>query len=298
MTPWRILYRGSLSSCNYDCSYCPFAKTTNTVEQLAQDRKELERFVDWVSRQKRQIGILFTPWGEALGHPAYRQALVRLSSMPHINRVSIQTNLSATLNDLSAANRNTLALWSTFHPTQTSVEEFLKRCAVLELMGIRYSVGVVGLREHFPAIEALRNRLPAEVYVWVNAFKTIPDYYQPGEVDYLARIDPYFRWNLYRYPSLGGDCQTGDQVFSVDGAGEVRRCHFVPARIGNIYDDDFEDCLRPRPCPVATCGCHIGYVHRPLLDLGRLFGGGLLERIPDRWPQIEPAFVNGPALVD
>ena len=38
--------------------------------------------------------------------------------------------------------------------------------------------------------------------------------------------------------------------------------------------------LRPRLCPNATCGCHIGYVHRPELEMDRIFGAGLLERIP------------------
>ena len=30
-----ILYRGPLSSCNYDCAYCPFAKRRETPAQLA-----------------------------------------------------------------------------------------------------------------------------------------------------------------------------------------------------------------------------------------------------------------------
>ena len=33
-----ILYRGPLSSCNYACAYCPFAKRTETAAELAHDR--------------------------------------------------------------------------------------------------------------------------------------------------------------------------------------------------------------------------------------------------------------------
>jgi len=43
-----ILYRGPLSSCNYACGYCPFAKRTETPTELAHDRACLERFVAWV----------------------------------------------------------------------------------------------------------------------------------------------------------------------------------------------------------------------------------------------------------
>src|SRR5438067_10569701 len=153
MNTWNILYRGSLSSCNYACGYCPFAKTANTRAELRQDELELERFVAWVAAQKQPIGILITPWGEALVHGYYRRAMTTLSRMPQIYRVSIQTNLSAPLEDFDGADRDTLALWTTFHPSQTSLPRFAARCRELDDAGIRYSVGVVGLREHFSVIE-------------------------------------------------------------------------------------------------------------------------------------------------
>ena len=63
-----ILYRGPLSSCNYDCWYCPFAKHHETATELNDDRQKLERFVEWVAKRddSDQISIFFTPWGEAL----------------------------------------------------------------------------------------------------------------------------------------------------------------------------------------------------------------------------------------
>jgi len=94
METWNILYRGSLSSCNYACTYCPFAKTANTREELLADERQLERFVAWVGTQSdRRMGILFTPWGEALLHRYYRRAMLALAAMPHVYRVAIQTNL-------------------------------------------------------------------------------------------------------------------------------------------------------------------------------------------------------------
>ncbi|CAO4157415.1 hypothetical protein [Methylorubrum extorquens] len=44
----------------------------------------------------------------------------------------------------------------------------------------------------------------------------------------------------------------------------------VPARIGNLYDPDFDAALTPRPCPLAQCRCHIGLRER--------FGAGLPEQ--------------------
>ncbi|MGC3961071.1 MAG: STM4011 family radical SAM protein [Verrucomicrobiota bacterium] len=287
MNTWNILYRGSLSSCNYECSYCPFAKTTNTRAELLQDERELERFVTWVTGQQRRIGILITPWGEALIHHYYRRAMTTLSHQPHVYRVAIQTNLSAPLDDFANANHNTLALWTTFHPAQTTLLRFVARCRELDAAGIRYSVGVVGLREHFDAIEQLRQNLRPEIYLWVNAYKRQPDYYQPEEISRLQAIDPYFHWNLHRYSSGGKSCTAGETSFTVDGDGQVRRCHFIEAVIGNIYAADFPKCLAPRLCSNATCGCHIGYVHRPELEMGSLYDQGLLERIPTHWPLVD-----------
>lgn len=284
MSTWNILYRGSLTSCNYACGYCPFAKTANTRAELQQDERELERFAGWVAHQPERIGILITPWGEALVHAYYRRAMTTLSHLPQMYRIAVQTNLSAPLDDFAAANRDTLALWATFHPSQTTLDLFVARCGELDSAGIRYSVGVVGLREHFAVIEQLRRRLRPEVYLWVNAFKQEDGYYRPGEVERLSAVDPYFHWNLHRYPSRGKSCHAGETSFTVDANGSIRRCHFIPEVLGNIYEPGFRDSLKPRPCSAPWCGCHIGYIHRPELRLDELYGTGLLERIPLQWP--------------
>ena len=158
---WRIYYRGSLSSCNYACGYCPFAKTRNTRQQLAVDRAQLERFVDWCKNQSTptecqpSLEILFTPWGEALIHRYYRQALIELSHLPNIAKVCIQTNLSAPVGPLSQASPK-LTLWATYHPQEVARERFLAQCRRLIQADIGFTVGVVGLKQHFEEMAALR----------------------------------------------------------------------------------------------------------------------------------------------
>jgi hypothetical protein len=154
---------------------------------------------------------------------------------------------------------------------------------------VRYSVGVVGLKEHVAEIEALRERLRPDVYLWVNAYKRLEDYYGDDELTRLTNIDPLFPLNNVRHPSLGLDCRAGDTVFSVDGGGAMRRCHFIKTVIGNIYGARWERALQPQPCTNATCGCHIGYVHMPSLGLYDTFGEGVLERIPTQVPPQQSA---------
>lgn len=276
-----VLYRGRLSSCNYDCGYCPFAKTYDTRAALRRDAQELERFVDWAQRQTMELSILFTPWGEGLVRRHYREAMVRLSHLPRMRRVAIQTNACIGMRWLDEANLDTLALWCTYHPTQVTRAAFLGRCRELSRRGVRHSVGVVALHEHLDEIQALRHELPAATPLWVNAYdERPPGYYDPAQIARLQAIDPHFGYNLDPAPSLGAPCLTGEDVISVDGDGNVRRCHFVAAPLGNLYDGSFAAQLRARPCPNACCDCYIGYAHRTDLPFQRDYAGGVLERVP------------------
>lgn len=289
-----ILYRGPLQSCNYDCDYCPFAKHTSPADELRADRAGLAKFVDWARHDAAatasELSILFTPWGEALVRPWYRQALVELSHLGNVRRVAIQTNLSGSVGWLGDADRDTVALWTTFHPGQVDYARFLARCHDLATLGIRFSVGIVGKREHLAHAEALRRDLPANIYVWVNAFKSAgAAYYDRAAIDAFTAIDPLFPVNNQHHASLGFSCQAGYRSFTVDGDGDVRRCHFIGDVLGNLYRDSLPAMLAPRPCTNTTCGCHIGYVHLDRLGLRTLFGDGLMERIPEN---VRPAGVG------
>lgn len=126
-----ILYRGPLSGCNYDCSYCPFAKRVDDRETLAKDAAALHRFVDWIaSRAEDRFRMLFTPWGEALIHQAYRDAIVRLSHLPQVARVATQTNLSCSVDWMHDLNRTSASFWCSFHPGQTPRDRLDRKSVV------------------------------------------------------------------------------------------------------------------------------------------------------------------------
>lgn len=279
-----ILYRGPLSSCNYGCRYCPLGKRREAVAELAGDRRALERFTAWVAgRASDKISVLFTPRGEALVRRWYREALADLTRLPNVEKAVAQTNLSCGLEWVDRCDRSKLALWCTFHPMEVPRRRFLEKCLELDARGVRFSVGAVGLKEHEEEIRALRAELPAHIYLWVNACKSRPRYYVEDDVRRFEAIDPLFRVNLRNYPGGRCPCRAGESVVSVDGAGTIRRCHFIDAPIGNLYEPGFEALLLPGPCTNVVCRCHIGYVHRKDLDLYDVFEGGVLERIPRGW---------------
>ncbi|MEU0491024.1 STM4011 family radical SAM protein [Nocardiopsis sp. NPDC006139] len=273
-----LLYRGPLASCDYDCPYCPFAKRRDNPETLRADRAALERFEDWVAAADTRISVLFTPWGEGLVRSWYRRALVRLSALEHVERVAIQTNLSGRLEWLADCDLSSTALWTTYHPGQVTHERFAAKARRLVELGVRFSVGVVGEPEHLEAARRMRADLPEDVYLWVNAAEGRT--YTDDEAARWQALDPHFHYSRHPHPSLGVPCRTGDSVLSVDGDGNVRRCHFVDIPMGNLYDGSFREKLGRSGCPLATCDCHIGYVHLESLDLYDVFRGGVLERIP------------------
>jgi len=296
MVRYNVLYRGPLSSCNYACGYCPFAKHAESRQELARDEATLERFVAWAEAQTATpLGVLFTPWGEALIRPWYQGALRDLTQMDHVERAVIQTNLSCGVHWVGDCRLDRLALWATFHPCEVGLDAFVAKVRRLFERGVRLSVGVVGLREHFPAIRSLRAALPSEIYVWINAYKRQAKYYSEPETRELASLDPYFPTNNRHHRSLGKRCHAGETSFTVDGEGVMRRCHFVGDPLGNIYTDDWRSRLHPRTCPNAVCSCHIGYVYLEPLRQDRIYGENILERIPlETWEAPPPTIEAAP----
>lgn len=279
-----ILYRGPLSSCNYDCHYCPFAKRHENADELQADRNALERFVEWAIRYTNgRLSLFFTPWGEALTRRWYHHAIQRLSRLTSIQKVAVQTNLSSPVDWLSECDVTKLGFWCTYHPSQVSRSEFLSRCEQLRKNGVTHSVGMVAIPDDYDEIEAMREELPSGTYLWLNAFDTGNGRkyrYNDLELSRLVRIDPWFETNTIDHVSLGQICRAGSSVFSVNGDGEVRRCHFVEECLGNIYQSDWVFPAKELSCPNQTCGCHIGYIHMPHLQQSRIYGRGLLERVP------------------
>lgn len=264
-----VMYRGPLTSCNYACGYCPFAKWTESAARLQKDRDSLAAFVSWLRSQSQfRWNILFTPWGEALVRRWYRQAMCELSHCEHVSIVSAQTNLSCGLDWLAECCPDRTALWATFHPTECELDRFVQKVRRIHELSIQISVGAVGVVEHLPVLEELRQQLPPEVEVWINAQQPRSRPYRPDEVARFIQLDEQFPLTLKRHRSYGLPCRTGETTFTVDGQGHIRRCHFVDEILGTIHSADWSNALRSRTCPRRFCGCYLGIsqLHSPTVE--------------------------------
>ncbi len=283
-----ILYRGSLKSCNYHCSYCPFSKRRGTERELKQDRERWLSFAEDVVRKADRLGIravMAAPYGEALLHPWYWEGLARISACGKMDAVGAQTNLSFSAPealqrfDACGGDRRKLRLWATFHPEMVTAEAFAGQCKRLLEEGILLCAGAVGVPEHIGILRELRKQLPEEIYMWINRMDGRKLPYTREEKNAFLEIDPYFLRELA--PVLADADQCKDRLF-VEGGRGLRTCNLSevfdrePEAFGKMEHVPKQHCSRKR------CSCYLAYGGRDDFMNRILFGEYPLFRIPRR----------------
>lgn len=262
MKQW--FYRGSLKSCNYNCSYCPFSKKSmETDEKLRKDEAALMRFVDKLTGLCREhFAVLITPYGEALIHPYYIREMARLSRSPFVDFVGCQSNFSFSPPELlkmyetDGGVKEKLRLWGTFHPEMTSVEDFAEKCRGLYESGICFSAGAVGAPWQLEKIRRLRELLPKEIYLWINRMDGLKRAYTDMEIKEFSQIDPYFHVELSENRCDKAACL--DSCF-VEADGSMRHCCLSGSGFGNLYRDFDKKKTFKNPCQRKRCSCFLAY---------------------------------------
>lgn len=290
-----ILYRGSLKSCNYCCSYCPFSKHPQSEKELLRDRRQWTAFWTSLSDRAEKSGIravMVAPYGEALIHSWYWEGLGRLAETECMDAVGAQTNLSFSVDsalktyERAGGKRHKLRLWATFHPEMADAEEFAETCRKLYEQGVLLCAGAVGVPENRRIIEELRRRLPGEIYLWINRMDGLGRAYTPEETESFLAVDPYFGRELERVPASCRLCR--DRLFA-EGDGKLRRCCISRPLSENWYGT-WEQALTESPkgdredisCGRKQCSCYLAYGGRGDVMNRILFGPYPLFRIPRR----------------
>ncbi len=294
----ELLYRGSLKSCNYRCSYCPFSKHRMSDRELLKDREQWKYFVETV--RERAVGLkirslMVVPYGEALIHPWYWEGLGCISALDGIGAVGAQTNLSFPVMESlehfqrAGGDRKKLYLWATFHPEMITVEEFSKTCRILTEEGVHLCAGAVGGSQNVELLKVLRAMLPKEVYLWINRMDGLKRPYTQEETEEFLKIDPYFLRELTEPPADPGQC--GNRLF-VEGNGKLRICN-ISRNLDISWDELWE--MRQKQeqsegsgsLPVPVCrqkrySCYLAYGGRQDFMNRIIFGPYPIFRVPVR----------------
>lgn len=269
-----LYYRGFIKSCNYTCSYCPFAKKQPSAKEIARDQQALEKFYQTVAQAtiEEGVNIFFTPYGEALIYPHVQSSLAQFSKLPQVAYVGIQTNLSCEIKKLVAiwqketANLDKIKLWCSFHPDMVDVDSFAQN--ILDIMKfVEVSVGAVGNPANLESIQQLRKKLPPSIYLWINKMDGLRRHYTLDEITDFKAIDPFFDLEL-KEPSTTQDCLGGHESFFIEAAGEVYACNRSKASMGNLYKGS----ITYTPCQRKRCDCYLAYSNLTNLPALQHFG--------------------------
>lgn len=289
----QVYYRGYLKSCNYACSYCPFSKKKMSERQLMKDREALFRFIDRIGKLEETKGERFAvqivPYGEALIHDFYWEAMAKLSCLSCCDAVGCQTNLSFPVEKMiskfseNQGNVEKLRLWCTYHPAMTGKEDFLKQSQSLRDRGVKHCIGAVGNPENIQDIKALRRELPPEIYFWINRMDGLKRQYTSQEKKALEEIDPFFHSEL-SYPAAA--CENCKNSWFVQADGRVTPCNLSKSSLGNLYDNEFGSSCKTPGSMSGACKCFLAYCNR-------------LDREENMWFYPYPAFriLNYPAAI-
>lgn len=301
MNKHMILYRGSLKSCNYHCSYCPFSKHPMSARELERDRIQWFSFVQSFQEkaEKMYIGALMVvPYGEAMIHPWYWEGLAQLSTRAEIDAVGIQTNLSFSVNAFTDCYVGAgglfakLRLWATFHPEMTSVSDFSAKCRQLQDKGIQLCAGSVGVPQNLNLLRQLKQELNG-IYLWVNKMDGLRRAYTQEEQEAFLEIDPYFERELMLLPANAALCK--GRLF-VEADGKLHTCNISSVLRQNKSWETIGDFPSPE-CGRKQCSCYLAYGGRTDFMNQILFGPYPLFRIPRR-PKAVFLDIEGTLLPD
>ncbi|NBI85873.1 hypothetical protein D3Z47_06475 [Lachnospiraceae bacterium] len=288
MTGKTIVYRGSLKSCNYHCSYCPFSKHRISAAELKKDRAQWFSFIQSFKEHSKSQNIralLVAPYGEALIHPWYWEGLALVSACQNTDAIGAQTNLSFPLTPSLSQFTNhggilkKLRLWATFHPQMATAKTFASKCTALTNAGVSLCAGAVGVPDHIGVLQTLREKLPKEIYLWINKMDGLKRPYTKEEQDAFLQIDPYFLRELAPVPADMSECC--GRLF-VEGDGKLHTCNISPALHTGQKKPVIPSPFPPPQCSRRLCSCYLAYGGRSSFLNQILFGPYPLFRIPRR----------------
>ncbi len=278
----HIFYRGSLKSCNYCCSYCPFSKGKESRSGIERDEAQWNRFVKYICRGSFSGAVQAVPYGEALIHRYYWEGLAALSRCGGIDAVGAQSNFSFQASEMldvferAGGVKEKMFLWGTFHPEMVSVDAFLRKCTELKKAGVSFCVGAVGVPENQELLRELRSGLDRSVYMWINRMDGMGRKYTPEEIRVFSQIDAYFPLELRGFSPDVSRCLPS---ILVEGDGNIRSCIQCHASLGNLYEEEtvrFPD----KKCTSKRCGCYLAYATRSDIPELDAFGPYPAFRVP------------------
>ncbi len=255
-------FNGEHAFCNYSCAYCYVSYNTN-VEHRYSGTPELwhKAFKDSFGEQKLTFYLSF---GEPMASKGFYEVLSMIESEPNWEG-HMTSNLSLPLNKLLTTRlieEGRFNINASFHPTQTTIEEFFKKLFLLREHGIECPVVFVMYPPFIPQFESFLEEFDKNGFlVHVRRFrgkykgKCYPRAYTEAERQFIAKYcdDATIRYMLNElelgYVGFKGKLTYAGMFYIlVTCKGDVYICpDYKGSCLGNILKNNVHLYTEPQP---------------------------------------------------
>jgi len=223
-------YNGRECKCNYRCPYCYYAYSAKVENYFWGDIK------GWHDAFKKCFGNQNLTFYLAFGEPTLGEAfydIVKMIEQEPKWKLRITTNLSQDferLMDTRLAKEGRLNINASFHPTQTTIEKFLKQLLYIRKQGIEVPVVYVmwpPMLKRFESDFKVFNKhnflIHIRRFIGIYQNKQYPKSYTDKEREFIARYcdDATIKYMLNEKPIFNRRTYSGFHFFAVDCTGNI-----------------------------------------------------------------------------
>lgn len=297
LPPLDVWYICDLSLCNFDCAYCASGspetgggRSRTEMWKTPDGPDRLHRILGWIAKLPYAVGLRLQTIGEPFVSDEFLAAASHMTQEPNIRFVELVTNGSlltgrlGKMRDEHNADVAKLALWITFHHTQTTIARLLENALAAKQQGAFVVVNALLFPDQLELVRELHAQCEAHgLPTNVDLGQDFNDAYGGHELIPLAAdVGRYRSQSLItnaRMASLsvvaaaspkGLNCSAGHDYIFIDPAGAVFPCfayrrYVCDSQLGSSLDPDFIPRLRAeryRPCAVDKgCTCKEDFLH-------------------------------------
>jgi MoaA/NifB/PqqE/SkfB family radical SAM enzyme len=252
--------------CNYDCPYCTQTHRRDAPKGRGKtahafDNFPIEAWQDAIVRHfgTTRLAVLITGGEPFVDRKAMVPFLNFLTKLPATESIRIDTNGWWAPEPYAALDKSKITLMCTLHPSQTTVDRFLKRIDALLAAGfhvgmVNYVMNADNLPHYLDYKEELRHR---RIPLHPNPLWNSTGDYAPEDLEILRGEleDADFQYRSGSLSPLGKKCLFPALAYELDYLGNIYvGCH-APAS-GNFFDKTLPPLFAgPVPCPHKSCVC-------------------------------------------
>ncbi|MFQ5786376.1 MAG: GDSL-type esterase/lipase family protein [Thermodesulfobacteriota bacterium] len=259
-------FNGKYANCNYKCPYCYVPSSVNTDNDMQHSISEWKDVFE-NSFGKHQHITLYLSYGEPTVVKQFIELLEMVGENPNWE-VMVTSNLSTDfkrISRLKIVQDSRMNINASFHPTETSINNFLDKLDYLRSIGIECPVVYTMYPgKNLKMFESYFERFRKNNYlVHIRRFrgyyqkKKFPEAYTHDEVKrFIKYMDKAsISYMLTNKSSLNHLTFLGVHHIQVDTDGTVELCDEYPGDrdLGNVFDGtaDLYDLPQPFPGPVS-----------------------------------------------